>query len=192
MGSKNIFNFNKPKTPTEWLIFIAATGVALSSPSGTRTFLKELNKYLNNKFSDNYQIKPGQLSKALHDLKKRKIIEIKDTSNNTRILLTEKGKKKKLEYDLDKIKISNNEKWDGKWRFLMFDIPEGRKNAREAFREKLKQLGFFQFQKSVWVYPHQCQDEIDFISEVFEIAPYITILTVKIDDDKPLRSYFGL
>ncbi|MEK7149658.1 MAG: CRISPR-associated endonuclease Cas2 [Patescibacteria group bacterium] len=192
MGSKNIFNFNKPKTPTEWLIFIAATGVALSSPSGTRTFLKELNKYLNNKFSDNYQIKPGQLSKALHDLKKRKIIEIKDTGNNTRILLTEKGKKKKLEYDLDKIKISNSEKWDGKWRFLMFDIPESKKNAREAFREKLKQLGFFQFQKSVWVYPYQCQDEIDFISEVFEIAVYITILTVRIDDDKPLRSYFGL
>ena len=46
---RNIFNFNKPRTPTEWLIFIAATGVILTSPVGTRKFLSELNKYLNDK-----------------------------------------------------------------------------------------------------------------------------------------------
>lgn len=190
MSKRNIFDFDKPRTPTEWLIFIAATGVILTSPAGTRKFLNELNKFLNDKGDD--KITSRQLSGALYDLKKRKIIEIKDIGDNTRILLTEKGKKKKLEYDLDKIKIYNKNKWDGKWRFLMFDIPESRKNAREAFRDKLKQLGFFQFQKSVWVYPYQCQDEIDFISEVFEIAPYITIITVKIDNDRPLRNHFSL
>lgn len=189
MRKRNIFDFNKPETATEWLIFIAATGVALTSPAGTRKFLSELNKYVNN---DDDKITTRQLSRALYDLKNRKIIEIKTVENNTSIVLTERGKKKKLEYDLDEIKIKSKGGWDGKWRFLMFDIPEAKKNAREAFREKLKQLGFFQFQKSVWVYPYQCQEEIDFISEIFEIAPYITILNVRVDDDKPLKDRFGL
>lgn len=190
MAKRSIFNFNKPKTPVEWLIFVAASGIALASPSGTRKFLKELNNYINDKNGN--VVTSLQLSKALYDLKNRKIIEIKDAGNKTVILLTEKGKRRKLVNDLDQIKISYAGAWDGKWRFLMFDIPESKKNAREAFREKLKQLGFFQFQKSVWIYPYQCNNEIDFVSEIFEIAPYITILDVRVDSDGPLRAHFGL
>ena len=74
----------------------------------------------------------------------------------------------------------------------MFDIPEFKKSARETLRKRLKKLGFFQFQKSVWIYPYPCEQEIDFISEVFMVAPYINLLTIKLEDDEPLRIKFKL
>src|SRR3989338_11657709 len=38
-------------------------------------------------------------------------------------------------------------RWDRKWRLVFFDIPENKKNAREAFRDHLKKLCFTEFHK---------------------------------------------
>ncbi len=43
------------------------------------------------------------------------------------------------------------EKWDGKWRIVIFDIPEANKRVRQVLRETLKVLEFWPLQKSVWV-----------------------------------------
>lgn len=43
--------------------------------------------------------------------------------------------------------------WDGKWYIITFDIPEIYRNRRNAFREKLKKLGFGKLQASVWISP---------------------------------------
>jgi len=197
---RNIFNFDKPKTVIQWLVFLAAIGITLTSPAGTRAFLRELEKYIDRKFGESIKdadflkksLDRQQLSDALYRLKKRKIIEIKKAEGKTFITLSEKGKRRKLEYDLNILKIPRPKIWDKKWRFLMFDIPEFQKVDREVFREKLKDLGFLRFQKSVWVYPYPCENEIDFITEHFKIAPYITLLTVQIEDDQPLRKHYRL
>lgn len=189
----NPFNFYKPKTIFQWLIFLAAIGFSLSSPMGTRNFFRELNKYLDKKFKEeNKFLNSQELSQVLYYLKKRKLIDIREKNSKTIIILTEKGKKRKLRYDFNYMEIPKPKTWDKKWRLLMFDIPEKRKTAREALRRKLKDLGFFQFQKSVWIYPYPCENEIDFIAECFSIGQYLTLLTVQITDDKPLRTTFGL
>ena len=50
-----------------------------------------------------------------------------------------------------------------------FDIPEKLKRAREVLRDKLKDIGFIELQKSVFAHPFECEDEINFIVEVFQI-----------------------
>jgi hypothetical protein len=189
----NLLNFDKPKNLSQWLIFLAAIGIALSSPWGTRAFLRELWKYLIKEPSSKFKsLKPIQLSQAIYYLKKRKLIKTQTINNKTILVLTEKGKKRKLEYDLENIRILKQGVWDGKWRLLMFDIPESEKLAREALREKLKKLGFAKFQKSVWLHPFPCENEIDFISEYFSIGQYLNLLVVQINDDQPLRRRFHL
>ena len=193
MLSTNLLNFHKPRTVTQWLIFLAATGIILSSPAGTRAFFRELNKYIferNELEKKSKHPKTTQLSQTLYLLKKRKIINIKKSGNETVIELTEKGKNKKLQYDLNNLIIPKLEKWDEKWRFLMFDIPEFKKSARETLRKRLKKLGFFQFQKSVWIHPYECQNEISFLAEYLNISQYLTLITTSIEDDKPLKKLF--
>lgn len=89
------------------------------------------------------------------------------------IVLTEEGKRRVLEFNIDNLTLVEPAKWDGQWRVVLSDIPETKRRGRDALRHKLKELGFVEWQKSVFVYPHHCRDEIDFVVEFFELRPYV-------------------
>jgi phenylacetic acid degradation operon negative regulatory protein len=57
------------------------------------------------------------------------------------------------------------QKWDGKWRVVIFDIAEINKITRNLLRARLKELGFGMLQESVWVTPHNFGKDI---TEFFE------------------------
>ena len=52
---------------------------------------------------------------------------------------------------------------------VIFDIPEKKKPAREALREKLKDLGMKKLQHSIWITPFPCEKEINLIKTVFNL-----------------------
>lgn len=96
------------------------------------------------------------------------------------IELTQKGKNYLKNVALDKLKIKRPKRWDGKWRVVIFDIMEKRHSNRDSFREKLKSLGFYPIQKSVYVYPFDCAREIAEISDRFFIAEFVVIMISEI------------
>lgn len=51
--------------------------------------------------------------------------------------------------------------WDGKWRFVCFDIPEKHKDVRDQIRRSVKNLGFRQLQRSIWISPLSVDSYID-------------------------------
>ena len=55
---------------------------------------------------------------------------------------------------------------------VIFDIPEKKKKAREALRQKLKDLNMVKLQDSIWVTPYPCEDEIAFIKSIFNLSDY--------------------
>lgn len=136
-----------------------------------------------------------KIANSLAYLKRERLIEIlEEKDGKTRVRLTNKGKKRLAEYSIDTMTIQKPKKWDGKWRVLMFDIPAKPKkyhSAREALRNKIKEIGFVQIQKSVWAYPYECEDELLFIAETFKVQDYIEILTVeKVLHEEALRKKF--
>ncbi|KKP32820.1 MAG: hypothetical protein A2312_00110 [Candidatus Staskawiczbacteria bacterium RIFOXYB2_FULL_32_9] len=137
---------------------------------------------------------PKRLSRSLAGLNKNKIIILKENNGKFIVELTERGKKIVKEMQYENMRIEKPNKWDKKWRIIIFDIPEGqRRIARDALRDKLKKLGFYLIQKSVWVYPYPCEKEIQLLCEMFEINPYVNIITAeKIYNDDTVRKYFGL
>lgn len=138
--------------------------------------------------------KPNSFYRTFKRMQKQRLIEIKKEKDDKIVIsITEKGKERLLEYNIDDIKIERPEKWDKKWRIVSFDIPEKRKRAREALREKLKDLDFCPIQKSLFVLPFPCRDEIDFIAEVFQIQKHITYFEApEISNDYKIRRYFDL
>lgn len=126
-------------------------------------------------------------------LKRRKLILVKDNLNGTQTVeLSEKSKKIFLKYNLDEISIKPMKKWDGRWRFVMFDIPDKSRKASNALREKLKELGFYQLQKSIWIHNCPIKDEIEFICSVFNIREYVKMGEIINFDDEAARSEFGI
>ena len=73
-----------------------------------------------------------------------------------------------------KIKSGNN--WDKKWRIVIFDIPKELHRERIKFRRKLESMGFIMLQKSVFVFPYSCDEEIGDISRALGVADYVDII----------------
>ena len=134
------------------------------------------------------------LRRSIKRLYKSKLVDYKEYGDGTvKLILTEKGKDKALIYNLDKIEIKKPARWDKLWRLVIFDIPEDKKRGRNALASKLRDLGFYRLQKSVFVHPYECKDEINFINEIFNLAPYVRFLRVKdIDVELDLKRRFHL
>src|SRR3989344_3337763 len=93
---RDLFDFDKPKTTPQWIIFLAATGITLSSPIGTKKFIQELHKHFDRRKSDVF-LRPGQISRALYYLKRRRLINVQEQEDGSTIIsLTEQGKQRKL------------------------------------------------------------------------------------------------
>ena len=108
------------------------------------------------------------------------------------MILTDKGKFKALTYHFENMAI-DKKNWDGKWRLLVFDIPEKIRWGRNALRKKIKELGLYELQKSVFVFPYDCKNEIDFIVEFFGIRRYVRFgILETIDNEGHLKKIFNL
>lgn len=121
----------------------------------------------------------GRLNYTIKRLEKQKLVSWKEKDGELILTLTERGKKKVLSYKLEEMKIEKPKKWDKHFRVIVFDIPENRREARNIFRKKLKDLGFHQLQKSVFVCPYECMNEIDFLRHELDIAKFVNYILAK-------------
>ncbi|MEK7149712.1 MAG: hypothetical protein AAB757_01930 [Patescibacteria group bacterium] len=139
-------------------------------------------------------INERSLHEAIKKLYQSKMIDYKENKNGAvTMVLSEEGKRRILTYNLDNIEIKKPVRWDELWRVIIFDIPENLKKGRNALAAKLKQLGFYPMQKSVFIHPYECKDEIDFIVENFNLRPYVRyIVAKKTDIDLDLEHKFGI
>ncbi|MEK7161667.1 MAG: CRISPR-associated endonuclease Cas2 [Patescibacteria group bacterium] len=123
-------------------------------------------------------------------LKRQGYFEIVEKQNQKFIKLTSKGKLEKL---IRKANIIKQPKWDGKWRVIIFDIPENSRPQRDKFRNLLKVNKFVKLQASVFICPYSFNKEaIEFLNES-GLSDYVRIMRVeKMDNDKELRKKFHL
>lgn len=122
-------------------------------------------------------INKKDLGRIIKRLEKQEMISIGKKGNKIAIEVTEKGKRRLLEYDFENIELKSKNR-DGKWRLVIFDIPEKKKNSRDVFRRKLLELGMIRLQDSVWVSAFPCKNEIDFLANFLEISDYITLISL--------------
>lgn len=134
------------------------------------------------------------LRRAIRSLYESKLIGAKERKDGSvTIVISSEGKKKALTYQIDEMQISKPKKWDRKWRVVLFDIPEKLRKARDAFRYHLNQLDFYEFQKSVFVHPYDCKDEIDYLIEFYDLRRFVRFVVAdSIDNELHLKKYFSL
>lgn len=134
-----------------------------NNPKSQRYVFKTLKK-------DWQAINKQYLYRVVKEFRQERLVDYVEQENGiTKIVLTEKGKLKTLEFKISTIRVPKPLRWDKKWRVVMFDIPEKRRSERNILRDKLKEIGFREIQKSVFVHPFPCLDEINFITEYFQL-----------------------
>lgn len=171
-------------------ILLLASGIALGlsrSPKVHWRILENLPKAWK-------EIDKNVLRKIIREFRHERLVDFKEeVDGSITVILSEKGKKLKLNFDIENLKLKKQDKWDKKWRIVVFDVPEKRKTARDALRKKLLDLEFYQLQRSVWVNPYECKEEIDFIREFFGIRNYVRYISAdKIDNEEELKLHFQI
>ena len=169
---------------------LLATGLAL----GFRGSLKVNAKFWNNLPKDWKKIGRTTLWRIINEFKYKRLVDFKEERDGSvSVVLSRLGKKHAIRYDPENIKIRKPSHWDKKWRIVVFDIPEKKRIARDTLRREVKKIGFFEMQKSVWVFPYECEDAIDFLVELYEVRNYVRYLTTeKISHDADLKLHFDL
>ena len=177
-------------TTTQKILLLLIGGVSLGltrSPQQQFRIAKKINR-------EWQKINRKKLQDSINNLYKSKMVDMKENKDGAiEMVLTDKGKKTMLLYNFEQMKIPKAIRWDKKWRIITFDIPERLKNARNALREKLLYLGFAKYQKSVFIYPYKCKNEVDFVVEFLNLRPYVRYIEAdSCDDDLNFRKYFEL
>lgn len=109
--------------------------------------------------------------------------------------LTEKGRQWFKYSRVKYFELKNkNKKWDRKWRVIIFDIPNSMNRERNWLRSRLKTLGFHSIQKSVFVLPYECEEELGDLCSNIGVSDYVDIITAEsIGSGGPeLKKYFKL
>ncbi|MBI2595471.1 CRISPR-associated endonuclease Cas2 [Candidatus Daviesbacteria bacterium] len=145
---------------------VAATAVIPALPmalAGAYKIFKSINK--------------RDLGKVLKRLEKQEMINFYEEDGKIKIEITKKGNRRLLEYDFENIEIKAKIR-DGKWRLIIFDIPEDKKSARDVFRRKLIQLGLIRLQDSVFASAFPCKKEVDFLCHFLGISDFVTLVSL--------------
>ena len=169
----------------------AITGTALAIIITAPNLLQVLGSPLKKKYRWG-ELKDDEIKPIIKKLYKDKLVQTVEKKGKTYLQITGHGKRKIIEYNIDTIEIKK-QKWDGKWRMVIFDIPEKTRIARDVLRDKLQEIGFLKLQKSVWVAPYECENEINFIASVYGVEKFVNYAVCeKIDNGKSLQKLFDL
>ncbi len=143
---------------------------SILSPNLAKAFFEISKEFKGTKNKD--------LGRIVKRLQKQRMVNFNEENGQIKITITDKGKTRLLEYNYDEMAIKKP-KVDGKWRLVIFDIPEKRKRDRDSFRRKLLELGFIRLQDSVFASPYPCKEEIDFLANYLLISDFVTLAVVE-------------
>lgn len=170
------------------LLLLAGVALGLSgSPRRNAHILRSLGR-------EWAELDRRALRRAIRQLYESKLVRcIPQKDGTAMMVLNKEGKKIALHYKLDEMRIQKPTAWDKVWRVVLFDIPESQKKLRDAFRMRLQQLGLVELQKSVFVHPYECRNEIDFVIELYNARRFVRFIeATHIDTELHLKKKFNL
>lgn len=144
----------------------------------------------------NFIYKSKQLGRGgyYHDIwqmEKRGVVKVFTKNEKKFLKITKKGE---LQILLQKARMPGDyQSWDGRWRLIIFDIPESSRDKRNQLRLLLKHNGYFKLQASVFINPYPLNREAVAYLKQTGLIDFIRMLRVdEIDDDKKLKKHFSL
>lgn len=109
----------------------------------------------------------------------KRYIRVTHRNGRDYLELTKEGKLVVGKLAIKSLRPPKQKIWDKKWRMVMFDIPETEKKRRDGFAGNLKRIGFLQVQKSAFVYPYPCFEELEVLGNFHQVGSYLAYMTVE-------------
>ncbi|PLR78550.1 phenylacetic acid degradation operon negative regulatory protein PaaX [Bacillus sp. V3-13] len=109
---------------------------------------------------------------AISRMNKQGWVQAEKIGNKSYYSLTPRGEKR-IEEAAKRIFKLKPEKWDGKWRILMYTIPEEIRAVRDELRKELVWSGFGTISSSCWISANNLEKQVYDLIEKYGIEPYV-------------------
>ena len=162
-------------------------GAALIAPNLIQVLDKPLAAFLRQL---DKRSREREIKRVLYYMKQKELIATGARYEHG-IKLTKAGRKRLAKTNIETVRVVRPVRWDKKWRLVFYDIPEKHKIGRDALASKLRQLGFLKLQRSVWVFPHPCREQVATVTGYYKINRFVSYIeTDHIDQAKLLKKRF--
>ena len=132
------------------------------------------------------------INRSLKGLKEAGLVENLSSDRTKYTRLTNEGKKKANSLKIESDNAILDPKWDGKWRIILLDLPESRKNERESLRYLLKKAGFVCLKNSAWISPYPYEHLFTNIKKDLNLTSEIMIFTTDTMDTETQKVLFEM
>lgn len=105
---------------------------------------------------------------AVSRMHKQGWVQSEKRGNKSYYSLTEQGKAR-MEEASKRIYKVEAPTWDGKWRMLIYTIPEEKRHIRDELRQELVWSGFGLLSNSCWITPNPLEEEIHRLVDKYDI-----------------------
>lgn len=138
----------------------------------------------------------SQSRRTLYYLRSKGYITFNSRLQNATISLTAKGKTYLRKLLLVAEPPRKPDVWDKTWWVVMADIPtKTHRGQAELFRMKLKTMGFYALQRTVWVHPYNPLKSVNELTNYFDLGKFVTIFQathLDLEDLAKLKKHFKL
>ena len=122
---------------------------------------------------------PEQVRSCLRRLVREGLFTREGRGRSARYLATEDGLKA-LGSNIERHRLAYVQDhagrgWDRKWHMVAFAVPESRRGARDAFRDRLLALGGAAITNGLYVSPHRWEKDVQAEAERLEVRGAVTV-----------------
>ncbi len=172
------------------LLILLVGGIALGMETSSIRYYRKLGILIR----EWKEVDKRSIKRSVRRLCNEKLVrEVVQPDGSFKLVLTEEGKRQaRIQFLFgNSIKFKNKRQWDGKWRVVMFDIPEKSREFRTILREHLWELKFYRIQQSVFVSPHPCEKQLAELVSLYRADSFVRIMSVDwIDNEQKLKKHF--
>ncbi len=144
-------------------------------------------------FSDTKTTTPSRrITDTIALLAKQGFISVGTIDNQKVYTITIKGRDK-LARAQAVGKVVDPTRWDGRYYFITFDIPEAQKVARNQIIIDLKHAGFLNYSKGLWLSPYNPTKYIEATRKRYNLGQNIRLIVAShLEDETKIKRHFKL
>lgn len=124
------------------------------------------------------------------NLQRQGLIETTRNDGDLMIQPSVKGIHRLQRAQINALFIRPQQKWDGTWRMVSYDIPARYAKQRRLFTAELHRLGFTLLKDSTWFHPYPCFDALSELVAYCGLTNHVMVAEVARIDEHSLRKLY--
>lgn len=121
------------------------------------------------------------------NLRRQGLIEITQRGDEMVLQPSVKGIHRLQRAQINSLFIRPQQRWDGIWRMVSYDIPARHTKQRRLFTAELHRLGFTLVKDSTWFHPYPCFDVISELVAFCGLTNFVMVAEIARLDEGSLR-----